>query len=161
MFGTGLIVAYLVATLARGIAIYFINSRVCFPLRYYFWQSLAAPVLAGTVHFVVLRWVTGLIWQGEEITSIVIFLVGILFSIPLYSFWYGLFGGWDDATLNEFRRAAGMQPFLGLMSRWFYQSSALGARLSPLHNRFPITIREAAMEEARSLTEERVSLAGE
>jgi O-antigen/teichoic acid export membrane protein len=158
---TGLIVAYLVATLARGIAIYFINSRVCFPLRYYFWQSLAAPVLAGTVHFVVLRWVTGLIWQGEEITSIVIFLVGILFSIPLYSFWYGLFGGWDDATLNEFRRAAGMQPFLGLMSRWFYQSSALGARLSPLHNRFPITIREAAMEEARSLTAERVSLAGE
>jgi O-antigen/teichoic acid export membrane protein len=158
---TGLIVAYLVATLARGIAIYFINSRVCFPLRYYFWQSLAAPVLAGTVHFVILRWVTGLIWQGEEITSIVIFLVGILFSIPLYSFWYGLFGGWDDATLNEFRRAAGMQPFLGFMSRWFYQSSALGARLSPLHNRFPITIREAAMEEARSLTAERVSLAGE
>ena len=157
---TGLIVAYLVATLARGIAIYFINSRVCFPLRYYPWQSLIAPLLAGTVHCVILRWVTGLIWQGEEITSIIIFLVGILFSIPLYGVLYGLFGGWDDATLDEFERAVGMQPFLKWMSQVFYVCSRFGARISPLHNRFPITIREQAMEEARSLTAEKVKLTG-
>jgi hypothetical protein len=52
-----------------------------------------------------------------------------------------------------------MQPFLGWMSRVFYASAALGARVSPLHNRFPVTIREAALAEARSLTEEKVSLA--
>ncbi|MBN1640039.1 MAG: hypothetical protein JXA09_02295 [Anaerolineae bacterium] len=156
---TGLIVAYLAATFARGVAVYAINSRVCFQLRYYRWQSLAAPLLAGTAHALIIRWVTGLIWQGDEITSIVIFMVGILFSIPLYSLLYGLAGGWDDAGLVEFRRAVEMQPFLHWMSWLFYAASALGARYSPLHNRFPVTIREAAMAEARSLTEEKVSLA--
>jgi hypothetical protein len=33
-----------------------------------------------------------------------------------------------------------------------------GAKLSPLHNRFPITMRESAMNEAKLLTEERVKL---
>jgi len=36
--------------------------------------------------------------------------------------------------------------------------SALGARVSPLNNRFPISIYESAMAEARSLTEEKVKL---
>ncbi|MBN1582658.1 MAG: hypothetical protein JXA89_18250 [Anaerolineae bacterium] len=156
---TGLIIAYLVATLIRGIAIYFINSRVCFPLRYFPWQSFAAPLLAGAVHYIILRWITGLIWQGDEITSIVIFLIGILFSYPLYTFLYGLFGGWDDATLDELRRAVDMQPFLRFMAWIFYRTTALGARISPLHNRFPISIRDAAMAEAESLTAERVNLA--
>ena len=41
----------------------------------------------------------------------------------------------------------------------FWGASALGARLSPLHGRFPIEIRPAAVEEARTLTAEKVSLA--
>jgi hypothetical protein len=36
--------------------------------------------------------------------------------------------------------------------------TALGARLSPLDNRFPICIRADALEEARSLTLEKVQL---
>ncbi len=106
-----------------------------------------------------LRFVTGLIWQGDEVTSIIIFLIGILFSYPLYTFLYGLFGGWDDATLEEAKRAASMLPFLKFMATIFWKATAIGARLSPLHNRFPITNRTAAMEEARSLTAERVNLA--
>jgi hypothetical protein len=38
-----------------------------------------------------------------------------------------------------------------LPSRW-------GAKLSPLHNRFPIKMRETAMVEAQALTESRVKL---
>ena len=155
----GLIAAYLIAILARGIASYFLNSRLCFKLRYYPWQSLAAPLLAGSVQYLVLRYVTGLIWQGDQVTSIVIFLIGILFSYPLYTFLYGLFGGWDDATLEEARRASRMLPFLGFMATIFWKATAFGARLSPLHNRFPITNRPAAMEEARALTAEKVNLA--
>jgi O-antigen/teichoic acid export membrane protein len=155
----GLIAAYLIAVLTRGIASYFINSRYCFKLRYYPWQSLVAPLLAGAVQYVVLRFVTGLIWQGDEVTSILIFLIGILFSYPLYMFLYGLFGGWDDATLEEAKRASAMLPFLKFMATIFWKSTAFGARLSPLHNRFPITNRAEAMEEARTLTAERVNLA--
>jgi O-antigen/teichoic acid export membrane protein len=155
----GLIAAYLIAVLTRGIASYFINSRLCFKLRYYPWQSLVVPLLAGIVQYLILRFVTGLIWQGDEVTSIIIFLIGILFSYPLYTFLYGFFGGWDDATLEEAKRAASMLPFLKFMATIFWKATALGARLSPLHNRFPITNREEAMEEARSLTVEKVNLA--
>jgi hypothetical protein len=45
------------------------------------------------------------------------------------------------------------------LTRWgMYEPTALGARLSPLNNRFPITNRAEAMLEAKALTEERVKL---
>mgnify|MGYP001466650024 CR=1 FL=1 len=44
------------------------------------------------------------------------------------------------------------------MARLFYHATKLGARFSPLHNRFPITNYTAARAEAESLTEERVKL---
>ena len=39
-----------------------------------------------------------------------------------------------------------------------WKATDLGARLSPLHNRFPIRIRPAAMLEAQELTAEKVQL---
>jgi hypothetical protein len=40
----------------------------------------------------------------------------------------------------------------------FVVPSRWGAKLSPLHNRFPITMRESAMAEAKLLTEQKVKL---
>jgi hypothetical protein len=40
----------------------------------------------------------------------------------------------------------------------FWAASRLGARLSPLHGRFPIGIRAEALAEAKALQDERVSL---
>ena len=153
-----LIIAYFIGLLSKGIIAYFINNKVCFPQRFYFWQSLAAPALAGSAHFLFLRWVTGLIWQGDQITSVIIFLLGILISYPLYAFFYGLFGGWDDDTLAELEHAASLSNFMKPLARLFWRATALGARISPLHNRFPIDIRKAALEEASSLTNERVQV---
>jgi len=154
----GLIIAYFVGLLAKGISAYFINDRLCYPQKFYFWQSAAAPLLAGGLHFLILRYVTGLIWQNDQLTSILIFLIGILFSYPLYAFLYGLVGGWDDATLQELEHAARLAGFMRGMAWLFWAATALGARLSPLHNRFPITIRSEAMTEAALLTQERVSI---
>jgi hypothetical protein len=39
-----------------------------------------------------------------------------------------------------------------------YEPTRLGARLSPLNGKFPITNRVEAMEEARILTQEKVKL---
>ena len=153
-----LIVAYFVGLLAKDITAYFINHRVCFPQRFYFWQSLGAPLLAGAAHYGVLRWLTGLIWQGDQVTSVLIFFIGILLSYPLFAFFYGLFGGWDYETLVELRRAADLSALVRHFAWLFWAATALGARLSPLHGRFPIDIREAALAEARSLTEERVEV---
>ncbi|MEZ0396953.1 MAG: hypothetical protein ABWK53_11070 [Anaerolineales bacterium] len=155
---TGLIIAYFIALLTKDIVAYFVNHKTCFPQRFYFWQSLGAPLLAGAAHWALLRWLTGLIWQADQISSVLIFFIGVLPSFPVYMFLYGFFGGWDGATLDEFKLASDLTGFVRPLAWTMWASSALGARLSPLHGRFPISNRAAAMDEARRLTEERVKL---
>ncbi|HEX9019284.1 MAG TPA: hypothetical protein VF806_08860, partial [Anaerolineaceae bacterium] len=137
---------------------YFLNHRFCFPQRFYFWQTLAAPILAGAVHFLVVRSVTGLLWRNDELSSVLILVVALIPSYPLYALLYGLFGGWDVNTLEVFDRGTRLTAFMRPFARLFYISTAFGARISPLHNRFPFTNHTAAMAEAQSLTTERVSL---
>ena len=156
---TGLIIAYFVGLFSKGIAAYIINHKVCFPQRFYIWQSLVAPLLAGAVHYVLIWWISGLIWKGDQITSVLIFLIGILPSFPLYMFFYGFFGGWDEATLAELKDAVDLTGSVRWLLRWgMYEPTRLGGRISPLNNRFPITNRSEAMKEARALTEEKVRL---
>lgn len=156
---TALIIAYFVGLLAKGITAYFINHKTCYPQRFYFWQSLIAPLLSGITHYSILAAVNQVLWKGDSITSVLIFFIGILPSFPLFMFLYGFFGGWDAATLAEFKDAAALTGNLRALTYWgMYAPTALGARLSPLHGRFPITNREAAMEEARILTKEKVRL---
>ncbi len=154
-----LIIAYFVGLLTKDFVAYFVNHKLCFPQRFFFWQSIAAPLLAAGVHYLLMDQLSALIWQGDQITSILIFFIGVLPSLPVFMFLYGLFGGWDDATLAEFHQAAAMTgPVRGMVTWMMVKPTALGARLSPLNNRFPISIREAAMVEARELTEEKVRL---
>jgi len=153
-----LIIAYFVGLFSKGVVAYLINHRICFPPRFFSWQSLIAPLLAAGVHFAWLRWLTGIIWQGDEITSVLIFLIGILPSFPVYLFLYGLFGGWDGDTLGEFENAVSLTGFARPLAWLFWKSTELGASLSPLTNRFPIHIRTAAMLEAQELTAEKVKL---
>lgn len=156
---TALVIAYFVGLLTKDFVAYFVNDKLCFPQRFFFWQSIAAPLLAAGAHYLLMNQLAAVIWQGDQITSIIIFFIGVLPSLPVYMFLYGIFGGWDNATLNEFREAATMTgPMRGMVTWMMVKPTALGARLSPLNNRFPISIREAAMVEARELTEERVKL---
>ncbi|HEX2979373.1 MAG TPA: lipopolysaccharide biosynthesis protein, partial [Anaerolineaceae bacterium] len=155
---TALIVAYFVGLMTKDLVGYLVNHKTCFPQRFFTWQSLIAPLLAGGVHYLILRWVTGLIWTGDQITSVLIFLIGILISYPLYTFLYGLFGGWDRNTLDELKRAVGLTSFMRPFAWLFWKSTSVGASISPLHDRFPIDIYTAAMQEADYLTEERVKL---
>ncbi|MCU0486845.1 MAG: hypothetical protein MUC85_12140 [Anaerolineales bacterium] len=147
-----------ITTPVRVLLGYYLNHRYSFPQKFYSWQSLVAPLLAGTTHFLILRWLTGLIWKQDEITSVIILVLVLIPSYPLYSFLYGLFGGWDVNTLAVFDRGTKLASFMRPFTRLFFYASALGARLSPLHNRFPFTNHDAAMREAQTLTEERVAL---
>ncbi len=154
-----LVIAYFVGLLAKDFVAYFVNHKVCFPQRFYFWQSLAAPLLAAGAHFLLMDRLSALIWQGDQVTSILIFFIGVLPSLPVFMFLYGLAGGWDSATLAEFREATAMTgPVRGMVDWMMVRPTALGARLSPLTNCFPINIRACAMEEAQSLTLEKVRL---
>jgi len=153
-----LILAYFAGILAKDILSYFVNNRVCYRQRFYFWQSLIAPVLAGLANYALLRWVTGLIWRNEQLTSVLIFFIALVPSYPVFAFLYAFFGGWDDATLEEVHRAASLASFMKPLAWLFWAASALGARISPLHGRFPISIRPEALAEARALEADRVSL---
>ena len=156
---TALIIAYFVGLFAKGITAYFVNHKLCFPQRFYFWQSLGAPLLAAAAHYGLLWWVTGYIWKGDQITSVLIFFIGVLPSFPFYMFLYGLFGGWDKDTLAELGEAVALTGGMRWLAHWcIFAPTALGARVSPLHGRFPIMNRVEAMEEAKKLTEERVKL---
>jgi len=156
---TALIIAYFVAILAKGVVSYFVAHKYCFPQRFYVWQSLAAPVLAAGLHYLFLSAVAQFVWQKDEISSIILFFIGLLPAMPFYFFFYALVGGWDDAGLEEVAEAAQMTGFLRrVVNIVFVLPSRWGARISPLHNRFPITMRESAMAEAKLLTEERVKL---
>jgi hypothetical protein len=153
-----LILAYFTGILTKDILSYFVNNRVCYRQRFYFWQSLVAPVLAGLANYAILRWITGLIWHNDQITSVLIFFIALVPSYPIFAFLYAFFGGWDDDTLEEVHRAASLAGFMKPLAWLFWAASVLGRRISPLHGRFPITIRAEALAEAKALEAERVSL---
>jgi hypothetical protein len=154
-----LIIAYFVAILVRGVVAYFVAHKYCFQQRFYFWQSLAAPVLAAGLHYLFLSLIAELVWRGDEITSVILFFIGLVPAMPVFFFFYALAGGWDDAGLEETIEAYQMTGFLRpVVNIIFVLPSKWGAKISPLHNRFPISIRASAMEGAKLLTDERVKL---
>ena len=155
----GLIIAYFVGLASKGIASYFLNDRLCYRQVFYAWQSAVAPLVAGSIHYFLLRGLSDLVWKQEPITSVLLFLIGILPSFPLYAFMYALAGGWDRPGLEELKLAASLaSPVKGFAKLFVYWPSELGARLSPLTGRFPIRVRELAMAEALEIDRERVRL---
>jgi len=156
----GLIAAYCVALPLKNLAAWLVNRAVLFRYRIYWWQSAAAPLLAGGVNYLLLRLLGNAMWggAGDQVSSVILFFIALLPSLAVFCFFDGLFGGWDDDSLVELRRAAGMSS-LGKPIAWMiYHTSRWGARLSPLHGRFPIDLYAAAQAEGESLTKEKVAL---
>jgi O-antigen/teichoic acid export membrane protein len=157
---TGLILAYVIALPIKDVVAWWLNGRLIMSFRIYWWQTAVAPLLAGLVNLLLLR-VLGNAMGGDEInqiTAVVLFFVGLLPFLPIFFFFSGLFGGWDDGGLAELRRAAGLSS-LGKPIAWLiFYASAMGARLSPLHGRFPVDLQGRAHVEAATLTRERASL---
>jgi O-antigen/teichoic acid export membrane protein len=154
----GLIAAYLIALPAKDVVAWLVNARLIVRPQIYWWQTLAAPLLAAAVNYVTLRTIGNLIWQADLVTSLLLFFVAILPSLPWYCFWNGFFGGWDNRGLAVLRQAVRISNIGRPIAALIYESSALGARLSPLHGRFPITLYAQAHQEARELTLTKVPL---
>ena len=154
----GLFLANLISVSAIGVVSWLINAKLILRPKFYLWQGLAAPLLAGAVVYGLVRVGSGLLWRGDMATSLLIFLLAPWPSLPLYSFLTGLFGGWDDNGVRELERAVEMSSFARPLARVIYAGVALGSRLSPLHGRFPVSLYGQAMAEARALTAEKVPL---
>ncbi|MFW9966183.1 MAG: lipopolysaccharide biosynthesis protein [Candidatus Thorarchaeota archaeon] len=156
----GIIVGYTLALVLKDIAMWVLIRRTISAPKFYMWQTYVGPALAAIANFLVLEVLAILFWQGEIVTSAILFFIGVLPSLYLYSFISALTGTWDTRTVTEFKRASDMVTMRGVgwLARRFYGSIALGARISPLHDRFPIDIYDEAMQEAEELTKEKKQL---
>jgi len=158
----GIITAYSIALFIKNIAVWTLIRRKITAPKLYAWQSYVGPALAALANYFVLEILSQLFWGGVDdlITSAILFFVATLPSLYFYSFVSGLTGAWDENTLAEFGKSANMVNVAGIgwLARRFYGAVAAGAKISPLHDNFPIDVYESAMEEAESLTQEKKKL---
>ena len=156
----GIIIGYCIGLFCKDLVAWIVIRRVITKPKLYVWQSYVGPALAAVVNYVVLELLAQYIWGGDIGTSALLFFVGTIPSLYLFAFVSGITGTWDEHTLPEFKRASQMVHIRGLgwLARRFYGSIALGARISPLHNKFPIDIYDEAMVEAEELTREKKKL---
>lgn len=116
-----------VGLLTKDILGYWVNHRVCFRQRFYVWPTLVALLLAGAVHYALLRWAGGLLWREGPLGSILLLFFSLVPSLPLFAFFYAFFGGWDEETLEELRCAVELSGALRGPARLFWLGSAWGA----------------------------------
>jgi hypothetical protein len=175
----GLLVAHGAGLLLRAILARFLAHRYLVQIRIYVWQTLIAPAAGALVTYQLLRTAVRallpsllpLSTSAEALTSpqvwtewgstLVLASAGLLLpALLLYAFFTALFGGWDDGDLAELQQAkamtgAGIVGLLTLSSPFAWlmlHCVRIGARLSPLHGRYPITLHTWAQEEANALT---------
>jgi hypothetical protein len=79
-------------------------------------------------------------------------LLSLLPTFSLYGFLTALLGGWDEGGIQELGEAVQISG-IGAPLGWVLLIGVrAGARLSPLHNAFPMRLRTLAVEEAEALT---------
>ncbi len=157
----GIITGYALALVVKDIAVWILVRRYIAAPKFYVWQSYIGPAIAALVNFFILEFIAQMIWvPGDMISSALIFFIAVVPSLYVFAFISGITGTWDKNTLSEFDRASKMVTMRGVgwLARRFYGAAALGARISPLHDRFPIDIYDEAMKEAKELTREKKQL---
>lgn len=142
--------AYIAITIAE---FYFVN-KYCVPVRINFWQTFVAGTLASLplipINLIILYFLN-LIAAFGNIIWILLYVVGaflmFFFLFPgIMFFFYGLVGGWDDASVKAFQKAATLSGpskfFVSIFARWTYR----GHTLCPWRNRFAISFQDAERE---------------
>ncbi|MCC6751555.1 MAG: lipopolysaccharide biosynthesis protein [Deltaproteobacteria bacterium] len=128
-----------------------VNHLFIVRVRLFLWPMFVAPALAGLANFALLRGLAALLpFEGRwEVTAI--FFAASLLSFLVCLFACGLAGGYDAVFLEELDVASRMTGALKPLTRLFYGVARAGARLSPLHGRFPVRIAAEARAEAEAL----------
>ena len=129
-----------------------------FPWKDWYWQGLIAPLLTAGMFYAVIEGIARIVWKVDIVTSVLLLVIATLPGLYLFAFFSGLFGAFDDKTMAEFERAVYMAGALKFMTIPLFRSARFGARFSPLHNRFPLSIYALAKEEAEELTREKKRL---
>ncbi len=154
----GLPAAFAIALMLRVMVAWLIVHRRIGRLHIYVWRTIIAPAVAAWAVYVTLRAVGDWYWTPSFSASVVLLVLALVPALALYGFLTALLGGWDNGGLAELERAARISG-IGSPLAWLLTLGVrLGARLSPLHGRFPVALRELAEEEAQALTLGRTAL---
>lgn len=148
---TGMAVAYLAALLPRAVIAWWLAAQWIVPPRLSGWQAGAA-VGAALIVYNALRLAGDWLWRPALVPSLVLAGAALLPAVPLYGFFTGLLGGWDEGGLTELQRALPLSGGGWPIAWLFYQGARWGARISWLHGRFANALRPYAEEEARALS---------
>ncbi len=142
----------------------FVNKKmVRFDIKFWkgiYWQVFVAPLLAmgcfvGLIFFdvfVVYDFLQaamgdGLIVISTAITLVLVIFMAFLIYLPLYAF----FGGFDEYSLNVYKKAVALTGPSIIFTWPFYKLFAWGYRHSPFKRRAKITFSEEADKEVREL----------
>lgn len=132
--------------------------------KLYVLKSFIAPISAAILNYLVMRFLSDLIFSlslGDKVINTgILYLVAMFVSITLFSFLDGFFGGFDENTLKEFKKAVLMQriKFIKTLAIALYKCAEFGTKLSPLQKVSPISIYNEAAIEAFELTLEKKTL---
>ncbi len=148
----GVPIAFAGALMLRGLVAWWFVGRATGRTHVYVWRTFVAPVGAAAALHGLLRVLGEWAWTPTIPASVTLLLVGLIGGLALYGFLTALLGGWDNGGIAELARATRLSS-LGWSLAWLLTMAVrLGAQLSPLHGRFPATLREFAEEEARAAT---------
>jgi O-antigen/teichoic acid export membrane protein len=145
----GFLSAYAISFLVRMLVSWIIMQRLIIHVHIYIWQTLVSPLISGMLIYYLLH---AILLQIMPLWHTGFAFVAILIGLWIYAFLTALFGGWDDANIREFGRAVKLSG-IGKPYAWgMWQCIRLGARISPLHGRFPVLIAGIAEEQAIAIT---------
>jgi O-antigen/teichoic acid export membrane protein len=148
----GLAIAFAAALMLRGLISWWVVGRATGRTRVYVWRTFVAPIGAAAALHGLLRVGGEWAWMPTIPASVTLLLVGLIMGLGLYGFFTALLGGWDDGGIDELARATRLSGLGWPLARLLTASVRLGAQLSPLHGRFPATLRTFAEEEAHAAT---------
>jgi O-antigen/teichoic acid export membrane protein len=148
----GVPVAYLLALLGRGGTGWIITRRAAVRAPLPGWQGIVAPAGAALLIYNVLQGLVDLAWPLGAQGAVWLVILTLPPTLALYAFFTGLLGGWDEGGIQELAEAMRISSIgvpVGWLMLWGVR---FGARISPLHDAFPMKLRTLAAEEAEALT---------
>ncbi len=130
---------------------YYIHNRIVH-VRIPWWQALVAPVLSSVAILLISMAYITFVWPPLVATltlipAAVITLLWMLFgTLAIYFFFYTFFGGFDSFGLEILNQAVSMSGPSKPLMKIILALIAVGIKISPLHNKFPIPAQDAYKE---------------
>jgi O-antigen/teichoic acid export membrane protein len=157
----GVLLAYIPALIIKDIFLLAMIYKKVIKFKFYWYLNLLSMAIAAFVNFTLLYYLGEFIWNNIAqgiLGALILMLVGMFGFLYIFAFLVGVFGGWDEHLLNEFKRSVKMMKGVRGFGNLLLRITEMGCRISPLHNKFPCDIWPIAMEEADALTKEKLVL---